>query len=214
MTQALLLVVALSVGVDWRVVVLVVVALALPAATGLFLAFHVYRNRPEPNMRSASFCQAVARDLRAGSGLRTAIQDAGTVVGAARLTTRISGGDPLAEVSTTLREEFPEIGVELETVVKSAAISGASSAALFEELGDVAMAQLEMAEEIRVATAPARASSMILIGLPSLFLGSQLLNGRFSALLGEPVQQGLAIAGLVLVVIGIAVSLTIARKSS
>lgn len=214
MVESLLISWGLIAGADVRVVVLVSLAIWAPTIAGCLLFLHLYRSRYKPNTRSATFCQGVARELRAGTGLRTALEYSSSGVGADDLVSRIRGGDPLSSLATLFRSEFPEIGVEVETIVRSVAISGAASAPLFSELGDIALAQVELSEEIRVATAPARASSAILVGLPAAYLGYQLISGRFEELLGSPLQQGLAIVGTALVVLGILVSWLIVRKSS
>jgi Flp pilus assembly protein TadB len=213
-TESLLIAWAMLAGVDVRVVGLVCVALWSPIAGGFGLALHIYHSRKRPTTRSAVFCQAVARELRAGSTLRLALEGAGAGVGSTELIERIHAGDSLEMLAAMLRVEFPEIGPEIETVVRSVAVSGAPSAALFEEMGTVSLAQIEMAEEIRVATSPARASALVLIGLPALYLSYQLFSGRFSTFLGRPLQQGMALLGLLLVCSGITAALLIVKKAS
>jgi Flp pilus assembly protein TadB len=91
--------------------------------------------------------------------------------------------------------------------------SGGSSASLFDELGDLALAQIEIAEEIRVGTSPARSSAAVLIGLPVVYLTYQVGTGRVQDLLTRPLQQGLATVGIALVLVGTAVSLWLVRRA-
>lgn len=214
MVESVLVSWGLIAGIDLRVMILISLAIWMPTAAACLLFFHIYRNRRKPSTRSATFCQAMARELRAGSGLRPALEASIASVGAVDLVERIRAGEPLGSLAPMFRNEFPEIGVEVETIVNSVAISGAASAPLFSELGDIALAQVELAEEIRIATSPARASASILVGLPTLYLGYQLISGRFESLLGTPLQQGLTIVGIALILFGILVSFAIVRKSA
>jgi len=152
--------------------------------------------------------------MRAGEGLRAALATAAETVSADRLDEQLRSGFPMGQIAHLLQSEFPEIGVELSTVVKSVALSGASSASLFDELGDLALAQVEMSEEIRVATAPSRASALILVGLPVVYLGYQLGSGEIRRLMAQPLQQGLTLVGLTLVMAGLAVSWFLVRRAS
>lgn len=213
MIEGLLLALGLIAGIDWRVLSLLGVVFWSPVIALLGLVVHIFRNRPGPSMRTAVFCQSVARELRAGAALRGALGNAAASVDATSVLQLLQAGETFDIIVPVLTTEFSEVGLELGTVVDSVATSGAASAPLFEELGDLALAQMEMAEEIRVATAPARASALVLVGLPMLYLGYQLHSGRIGDLLSQPVQQGLTLVGWALALAGMAVSYLIVRKT-
>lgn len=214
MFEATVLVLAIHAGVDIRVVGLVGFALWMPFPALAALAIHAYRQRPAIDTRSAVFCQTVARALRAGGDLRDALLGAGEGVSAPRLVAAMKAGATMSEIGPTLDAEFPDIGEELATLVASVAMSGASSQGLFDELGDLSMARIEMTEEVRVATAPARASALVLIGLPIVYIGFQFASGRIRELISRPIQQGLTLVGLALVFLGIGVSVWIVRRAT
>lgn len=204
---------AIAAGVDFRVVGALGVAMFFPVWGLGAVLFHAARSRSAPSMRSAVFCQTVARELSAGSSLRWALAAAASDGRIDELSRCVAGGSPWEEVGQLLEQEFSDIGDEIALVVQSVASSGSESGGLFAELGDLAAAQVEMTEEIRVATAPARSSAMILIGLPIVYLGFQLRSGQLGNLLAVESSRGLAGAGLVLFCIGIVVSLVLVRSS-
>jgi Flp pilus assembly protein TadB len=116
-------------------------------------------------------------------------------------------------VVASLRREFPEIGNEIGPLVEAVAEAGSAAAPLFQELGELALSQVEVTEEIRVATAPARASALVLVGLPVAYLSYQLSTGAITDLLGNPAQQGIAVAGVILAGGGLVASLMLVRKA-
>lgn len=214
MFEALVVVVAINAGVDLRVTALIAVALWFPLLCVLPLALHLFRSRPGRDTRAATFCQAMAREVRAGGSLRASLDGAAQIVAAPEICDRIAAGHTIAQLLPALRREFPLVGAEMTSVVQSVAVSGAPSAPLFDELGDLALAQVEMAAEIKVATASARASALVLVGLPIAYLTYQVGAGRLETLTARPLQQGLASIGLALVVVGIAVSFWLVRRAS
>ncbi len=214
MFEALLVLVAINAGVDLRVAALLAMAVWFPLLSLFPLAIHIYRSRPGRDTRAAMFCQAVAREIRAGASLRAGLEGAAQIVAAPEISNGIAHGNTIEQLLPTLRREFPEVGVELTSVVQSVAVSGAPSAPLFDELGDLALAQVEMAEEIKVASAPARASALVLVGLPIAYLGYQVGAGRLQTLTARPIQQGLASIGLALVVVGIVASFWLVRRAA
>jgi len=214
MFETLLVVAVIGAGVDLRVAALVAMALWFPLLSVFPLMVHLIRSRPGRDTRAATFCQEVAREVRAGESLRAALDGAAQIVAATGISEAIATGDTIEQLLPGLRREFPEVGDELAIVVQSVAVSGAPAAPLFDELGDLALAQLEMAEEIKVATAPARASALVLVGLPIVYLGYQVGVGRMDALTARPIQQGLASIGLALVVVGIGVGFWLVRRAS
>lgn len=214
MFEVLLLLFGLLAGVDLRVLGLLAVAVFVPMVGAAALVVHCFRSRSASDTRSAVFCQTVAREMRAGANLRQAMLAGSLAVSTDQVTRELVAGTPIEETLQLLRVVFPEVGPELATVVQSVSRSGGASAPMFDELGDLALAQVEIAEEIRVATAPARASAMVLMGLPTFYLGYQFANGQIGQLFERPAQQGLTVVGVSLVLVGVGVSWALIRRAS
>jgi hypothetical protein len=99
-------------------------------------------------------------------------------------------------VAAIVSEWFPVIGEELRLTVLTAARAGSGSAALFDEMGSLALAKSEIRREVRVATAPGRVTALVLLGAPLTYLFSQQ---RTVALAGMGLfLTGLGAAGLVM----------------
>lgn len=213
MSEVLVVAWALTAGLDWRVVGLLFVSLTFPLWALAGIAVHVLARRPGTSTRSALFCQSVGRELRSGASLRAAIADAARSVEAHSISDPLDSGVLLEDVIPELRAEFPEIGQDIGALVAAIAETGSAAAPLFQELGDLALARVETTEEIRVATAPARASIAVLVGLPALYIGFQLSTGAIGDLLGDPAQQGVALVGMGLAGAGLVVSVLLVRRA-
>lgn len=213
MKELLVVGLAVGAGVDLRVVGALSFAILFPVWALVAVLFHVTRSKSSPSIRSAVFCQTVSRELLSGTSLRWALAAAAWDGQIDEVYRAVDSGEGWEEVGVLLEREFSDIGTELALVVKSVAASGSQSGSLFAELGDLALAQVEMAEEIRVATAPARSSAMILIGLPILYLGYQFKSGQLGELLALESSRGLAGIGLILFLLGIGVSFALVRGS-
>jgi Flp pilus assembly protein TadB len=214
MSELLVISWAIVAGMDRRVIAILGVAMLLPYLAIAAIGIHALLNRPGTSTRSAVFCESVARELRSGASLRVAIGEAAGSVGAGDVSKALESGALLIDVVADLRHEFPEIGHEIEVLVAAVADAGSAAAPLFQELGDLALSQVEMTEEIRVATAPARASALVLVGLPVVYLGHQLSTGAIADVLGNPAQQGVAAAGALLAGIGLVASLSLVRRAA
>ena len=211
MIEGLVIAAALSAGVDLRVVAILGIALLFPIwALGGVLAL-VLRNRRRTSTRPAIFCHAVARELRAGATLRAALLSACASAGIELE----ADGDlvvSLADLTGVLARAIPVISEELVALVTSADESGVASAALFEELGDLAMAHVELEEELRIATAPARASALVLLGLPVAFIGYQVSSGSLPPLFGGGPQSAIALIGAALAASGVTIGFLMVRR--
>jgi Flp pilus assembly protein TadB len=213
MSEMLVISWALAARVDLRVVAILWVSMFLPFLAIAAIGIHTLLNRSKPSTRSAVFCESVARELRSGASLRVAIGEAARGVGARDIWMALESAALLSSVVADLKYEFPEIGQEIEVLVTAVAEAGSAAAPLFQELGDLALSQVEMTEEIRAATAPARASALVLVGLPVVYLGHQLSTGAIGDLLGNPAQQGVAAVGVLLAGVGLGASLLMVRKA-
>lgn len=211
MAESVLVVTALVAGVDLRVTAILALALAYPVLGLLAIVIHVLRSRGGESTRSAVFCHSVARELRAGATMRSALAGAARVVGLDDVADDLDRGHALAGILPTLGAALPEIESELVVLVEGVASSGSMSASLFDELGDLALAHVEMNEEIRMATAPARASAVVLIGLPVAYLGYRFANGDFGGLLSDPTHAVVAFSGLALALAGLVLGWLLVR---
>lgn len=213
MSEWLVVAWALVAGVDWRVTAILFASFVFPLGALAGVVLHVALNRPTPSTRSAVFCQSVAGELRTGASLRGAITEAARSVEAVAISRSLDSGRLLGEMIPDMKTEFPEIGPEIGALVSAVSETGSAAAPLFQELGDLALAQVETTEEIRVAASPARASATVLVGLPVLYLGYQLSTGAIADLLGDPAQQGIALVGMGLAGAGLAVSFFLVRRT-
>ena len=117
------------------------------------------------------------------------------------------------QVARAAAAEFGEIGPELGALLARADGLGVSPAALFDEIGALALAQVEVAHEVSIASAPARATGAILLMAPILAVGWVVTRGSLDALLRQPAQRAAVLIGLALVGAGIAMSVLILRRT-
>lgn len=191
---------ALVAGVDMRRLALLAGAIYLPFLMAGLVAVFVWRSRPEEDSRPSLFCEGVASELRAGASLRSALATAAASMGAPIP----SAASAIADVATRIAEEFPAIGEELSLTVVTADRTGSDTAALFDEIGALSLAQSEIRREVRTATAPGRATALVLLAAPLLFLGSRLSGGGLDDFLASPQQRYVAALGLGLFLAGLA----------
>lgn len=201
MMALLVIAVALALGVDPRRLAILAGVLYLPMVVAVLIGLHWLRARPDETNRPSLFCVGVAAELRAGASLRDALTTAATSVGLAPIPP--GSNAPMTEVAAQVAGQLQSIGQELELTVVAASRSGSDSAALFDEIGSLAIAQSEIRREIRVATAPGRATALVLVGAPLVYLVGQLGGGGLASLVASPEQRLVATLGLSLFVIGL-----------
>jgi hypothetical protein len=202
MTIAIVIAVAFAAGVDPRRLLLLGAAIYLPIVVALLIAVHWYSVRSVGGSRAALLCEGVSAELRAGATLRDALATAAASLGCETFPAESSVGD----ISARLAESLPEIGEELRLTVLTAARAGTDSAALFDEIGSLALARAEIGHEVRVATAPGRATALVLVGAPLLYVISRLGSGGISAYLASPEQRLVALLGFGLFAAGLLVA--------
>jgi Flp pilus assembly protein TadB len=201
MIELLALAVALAAGIDVRRVGLLAITLYLPVVVVGMAAISMWRARRDAEDRSALFCEAVASELRAGSPLREALSAAGASVrGSYRAA---DPGSSIDEIARALGDEFEDVGVELEMTIKTAARAGSRAADLFDEIGSVAIARSEISHEVRVGSSPARATAIVFVSVPVIYLVIQARSGTLTGLLAAPEQRIAGVAGLLLFMAGI-----------
>lgn len=200
MIVGLVLAVALASGVDPRRLALLAGAVYLPFVMAGLLAMLAWKARPETDTRPSLFCEGVASELRAGASLRSALVTAAVSVGNPLLTVESA----ITELAASVAERFPEIEEELRLTIVTAGRTGSDTAALFDEIGALALAQSEIRREVRTATAPGRATALILMAAPVVFVGFRLSGGGLDALVASPQQRYVAALGLGLFFAGLA----------
>lgn len=200
MIEVVVLAAATAAGVDPRRIALVAGAVYLPLPVAGLVALHWLRARPDPRHRPTLFCEGVASELRAGATLRDALAAAATSVGTSL---ELSHSTPMAEVAARIAAELPSIGQEIRLTVAAAARSGSDAAALFDEMGVLALSQDEVTHEVRVATAPGRATALVLIGAPLFYLLTRLGEDGLAGYLASSEQRVAATIGLGLFALGI-----------
>ena len=206
MKVAVLLCVAYAAGVDLRRLALVAGAVQFPTVVGALIALHWFRARVGEDTGPVMFCEATASELRSGASLREALEaalasaDDGKIHGS---------GASVAELAVRAREQFPSIGDEIELTVLAAARAGGDSASLFDEIGSLAIAQTEVRREVRIATAPGRATALVLVAAPVAYLVFQVDSGGLATLLAASEQRLVAVLGMGLFVTGLVVALLV-----
>lgn len=212
MTGALIAL-GLAVGVEWRRLALLALALAAPVPAIGLVAAHWWRARPGLSLRATRFCEAVSGELRAGASLRLALEKAAVSVEAFEVARLCRLGRPMDEIAGAAGDEFSEIGPELGALLARADGLGVSPAALFDEIGGLALAQVELAHEVAVATAPARATAAVLLIAPLLALGWALSRGSLEPFVRHPAQRAAVLVGLALVGAGLGLAIVILRRA-
>ncbi|HEU4320429.1 MAG TPA: hypothetical protein VFS66_10150 [Acidimicrobiia bacterium] len=197
--MATTLAVLFALGVDLRRIVVLAWAVYLPVVAGCLVLLMIWRLRPDDTTRSAVFCEAVASELRAGSSVRSAVIAAADATGVRGL----SPFEPMESIAARVAETFAEVGDELRLTISMSARSGADSASLFHEIGTLALAQAEIRREVRTATAPARATALVLVGAPVGYVAWQITGGGIGGIVGSSAQRIAAMAGLGVFLLGV-----------
>ena len=210
--ELLVVAVAFAGGLEIRRMVLLVAVALAPIWISVGLAVLYWRQSRHAESQAAIFCEGVASELRSGTPLQGALVGAGLSVGAPDLRDLTSSSSS-AETARAVGEAFPEIGPELEFTVVAAARGGSQAADLFDEIGSLAIAQAEVGHEVRVASAPARATAMLFVGAPTLYLFLQARSNRLASLFSQPEQKVVALIGLTLFLAGLAVAGLIAWRA-
>ncbi len=200
-------------GIEWRRLLILALTLIAPVPMISVIALHWWRARPGLSMRAVRFCEAVSTELRAGATLRASLERAGVSVEASEIVTRCREGASMAEIALAAGAEFGEIGPELKALLARADDLGVSPAALFDEIGGLAIAQVELAHEVSIASAPARATGAVLLIAPVVAIAWALRRGGLEPFVRQPTQRAAVMLGLALVGAGLCVSIVILRRA-
>lgn len=208
-----MLAIGLALDADWRRLALLAAVLAAPIPALLLVGTHWWRSRPDQSMRAPWFCDAVAGEIRAGSTVRLALETAARSVDASRIADLCSADAAMDEIADAARVEFPEIGAELGALVARAQRLGVTPAALFDELGSLGLARVEVLHEVATATAPAKAASVVLLAVPMVALAIVIGRGDIDSYLAQPAQRSAALIGLALTLVGLSAAALMLRGS-
>jgi hypothetical protein len=203
------LAVAYALGVDLPRLAILAAAVYLPVVVSALILLVWWRGRVDPGDRPVLFCEGVASELRAGASLRAALAAAmGSVGGDAPEVTA-----PLRVIATEVSGQFPEIGEELRLTILNAGRSGSDSAALFDEIGSLALAKTEVRREIRAAAAPGRATALLFVGAPVTYVIGRAGSGDLERMLASPQQRFVALLGLGVFLVGLGATLVVLWRS-
>jgi hypothetical protein len=206
----ILLAIGVAAGLSWRRVAILALLLFVPLLTAAVIAIVAWRNRPREDVSAVLFCEGVASELRAGATLRQALASAATSVGV-----RPSPlGAPIEEVASRLASSLAGVGEEMRLTIITAARSGGGAAGIFDELASFALAQSEIDHELRVAAAPGRATALVLVGAPLVFVVSRVTSGDIWSLLASAQQRIATLVGLGMFLLGITIATTIVWRAS
>lgn len=190
-------------GVDPRRLLLLAGAVYVPLASAGAIALLAWKSRPDTRHVSALFCEGVAAELRAGATLRDSLVTAAGSVGRdVSPLTSFPNALAMGDVASEIAAGFPEIEQELRLTVLNAASSGSDAADLFDEIGSLALSKAEIRHEVSVATAPARATALFLVGAPALYVMTRLSSGGIDSLVASSPQRIVTLLGLGLFLIG------------
>ena len=214
---------ALVAGMDWRLAVLVMAAVAQPWMAAVFLSGLVLvdarRVRKERGgcSEEAHVLLGVAGELRAGQGVRAAVAAAGQR--SARLDFHavrrlVTSGASLERISQALAAAMPVHGALAGAALRVADRTGGRVAEVFESAAALALEEDELRQERRAATAQARTSAVVVVGIPVLAILYRTLSGGLAAgLSASPVSAFLTISGVTLLALGVAVMLVLIRRA-
>lgn len=212
MIEALGLALLVVSGVDLRRVIVLGAAIHLPLVALALAGLASWKLKNDRTGRSALFCEGVASELRSGVTLRQALAESAQSVGV-DLSPSWRWELTTDQLAGRLAEDFPDIASELAPVVRAAVRSGARSSDLFDEMGSLAIAKEEIGREVRVSTAPARATASVFLVAPVAYLLWQASGSGIYQLVSSSEQRVVAAVGLALFLAGLALAGRIMWKS-
>ena len=213
MIEVLMIAAGVLAGLDPIRALLLAGAVFAPVPWLALAGLVTWRSRPGVSAPAVSFCDSVAAELRAGSSLRTAIAASAGPAGAGGLAEAAAGVAPYEELAAEARSAFPQIGPELELTIPALARTGSGGADLFDEIGSLALAEYEIGREVRIASAPARATAAVFVLAPTAYLVAQARSEGLAGLFTHPEQGLVAGVGLGLFTAGLLAAGMIMKRS-
>lgn len=168
-------------------------------------AWWARRQLGREQMTEVQYLTAIAAELRSGATVRRALDtaagpDPAPTFAAIRRLCR--AGMPAADIAESLRLALPRDGVAAATAFEISVETGGAAAAAFDELAHQAAERAVLAGELRLATAQARVSGLIVGGLPLVMMGWQAASGRLGVVLATGVGRYAVGVGSLLLVAG------------
>lgn len=176
-----------------------------PVATGLGVVVLFWRRRVHRQSTATLFCDAVAAELRAGEGLRTAVASGLRSVGGPTS----QPGQEWPELIEEAVSVAPEIGAALRLTLARSSIVGSNSALVFDELAQFALAKDEVDSELRAAAVPGVLTGAVLVGAPVFFFAFQAHTGSFALSLQSEAQRSAVLLGAGLFLLGLVLAVVI-----
>ena len=215
---------ALTAGMDWRLVVLVAAAILQPWLVAVLLGVLVLvdarrvRKQRGGCSEEAHVLLGVAGELRAGQGVRSAMAAAGQR--SSRLNFRpvrrlVSSGASLERISQAVKEAMPVHGALTSAALRVADRTGGRVAEVFDSVAALALEEDELRQERRAATAQARTSAVVVVGIPVMVIVYRILSGDLArSLSANALSAFLTIAGVTLLALGVAVMLVLIKRAT
>lgn len=203
---------ALLAGVrPWQILILALVVFA-PIVLVVPLIYIASFGRKPKHDRMALLCDVVAAELRSGATLRSALLEASNSVSIAIDPVKSSqiGAEEIAAMAA---REMPRLGRELVASVDAVARSGSSAADVFDELAAHAISHDDVLHEVRVASAPARATAWFFALATLVLVVLQATRGSLTELLAEPAQRMTASGGALLFAVGLTWVMLLIRRA-
>lgn len=214
----------LTAGMDWRLAALVATAILQPWLVAVLLVGLVLvdarrvRKQRGGCSEEAHVLLGVAGELRAGQGVRTAIADAGHRSSRLNFHTvrrMVASGASLERISEAVAEAMPVHGALAAAALRVADRTGGRVAEVFDSAAALALEEDELLQERRAATAQARTSAVVVVGIPVLVIVYRILSGGMArSLSASPISAFLTISGVTLLGLGIAVMLILIKKAT
>ncbi len=211
-------------GLDWRLAALLGAAVTQPWLVAVFLMGLVLvdarrmRKRRTGCSEEAQVLLGMAGELRAGQGVRAAMAAAGQrssrldFHGVRRL---VASGASLDRISAAVTAAMPVHGALAAAALRVADRTGGRVAEVFDFTAALAVEEDELRQERRAATAQAKTSAVVVVGIPALVIVYRIISGGLArSLAASPISAVLTIAGVTLLGLGMAVMLILIRKAS
>lgn len=209
---------AVAVGVPAPVVVIALLTWLAPVpavvAVSVWL-LHGLRHAPLRRALSpiSGALLSIAGDMRAGATLRQTLMTSPIVGREARR--MLAAGRPLEVAAPHVVSQFGSVGPVVAAAIRLAGRTGVATSDLFGELASQVLEMDEVRREIRLASAPVIAQGVVVGGIPALLVVWMIGSGRLAELVATgPVHAVVALAGTLLIVMGIGVTVFLVRRAT
>ena len=215
---------ALTAGLDWRLAALLAAALVQPWLVAVLLMVLVLVDARRVRLQKGGCSEeahvllGVAGELRAGQGVRVAIAEAGqrsprlNFHAVRRL---VASGASLERIAAAVSAAMPIHGALTAAALRVADRTGGRVAEVFDSAAALALEEDELRQERRAATAQARTSAVIVVGIPVLVIVYRILSGDLArSLAASPISAFLTVSGVMLLGLGIGVILLLIKRAT